>query len=852
MDVNGLHALLQAPPGSYDLSILKPLKEQLKQAQANADLAGDDDASQTIGVATQAIEALEREQTKRLDAFASEMLEEFEKAVKSKRDVELRWIDDERQYNGERRIRDSKAYPNDAGDKWFRGDAERPTLHATRSRTLRYGARFIDMMIPGNEVPIKVDPASNPDPSSFPGFNPQAASLLDYASDAAGRMNACVKEQLFDQKIQDIGRGLIFDACKLGCGLMKGPFVEYRKKKKPQGPQSIIVLDKRPVPGAAYVDPWMFYYDMARTLEESSRTFEVHLLDKRAVNDLKFYPNMIKANIDLLLKEKDPSMPTNLSAAITMRNRMLNSVEPIKDRWAVVEMHGIVDVDVLENAMGIHWEHEDQLPLIEFWFCNGRALKWKLSPLECDWRVPYYNFTPFPCDDSIFGYGVPYMANGGQKIVDGALDATLANASASSGPFMFFKKGNVTPMDEEWRVRGLKTFSVLDPTDAPVENSFASVLVTSNVQGNLDLLNQGLEFMDQDILIDQVMQGNMSAEDMPASGLLQVINIQNIFQRMIAARADDSWFKPMGERWVQWNLQFNPDPSIKGDFDVKGVASTTLVSKDLQIQHTQVGMQLASQPQFAGMSDQYEWFSSFVRMLDIPNRDQIMFDKNKATQNQAAMQKQNQGGDPMVAVKMAQIDVQKAELQLKTQEVEYAHQERMSEIARQQAKDQADAVGNRQDQVTRVIVAQTQKETALINVAAQKDINVSKLAAIVQKASMDNATKRFIAANEIADSVNHEKNENVRQVAKMVHETHLQDRSAGVQTLHKAADLHVKNVHKAVDVQTEAAHHAADIIHEKQQTAQQQQHESDQADKAQVAANSNVDGEGTEDQDGTE
>ena len=826
MDADALKALLAAHPGSYDLAMLGPLKAHLKMASANANAAEDPDAAALIDTMHAAVSALETEQIRRLDNFAAKAMEDFEKCVVLKRDVELRWIDDLLQYDGHRKLRDSKAYPNDAGDKWA-SDNEKPGLRATRSRTLRYGGRLVDMLAPGNDIAIKVKPTPKPDPQCFPdllklmaaGQQVSPGDVLNFAEDAAAKMQACVKDQLVEQRFQDTARRKIFDGVKLGCGLSKGPTIDYRKRRKPKGLQSEIVLDESPIPGYSYVNPWFFYYDMTETLEESSECYEVHLMSRRQLNDLKRYPNVIISNIVELLKDEDPKLPSELNTAITTRNRRLDERETIKGRWGVIERHGVIDPEELKNATGIEWKDDKSLPLIEFWFCNGKAIKWKLSAMECDWRVPYYNFTPFPCDDTIFGYGVPRMCNGGQRIVDGALDATMMNASIASGPFIAFKKGDVSPMDEEWRIRGPKALSV--QTDGDVREAIYSFTVPANVEGNLGLLQKGLDFIDDDILLDQITQGDVSSEEMPSSGLLQVINLKTIFQRMIAARADDSWFKPMGERWVQWNIQFNPDNSLKGDFDAEGIASTTLVSKDLQIQHLQVGMQMSAQPQYAGMVDHYEELASFYRMLDVPNRDAIVLDKATAQKNQQAAA--SQPPDPMVAVKQQELQLRAQEQQqklaamagdaeLKKTEVMLAHQERMAEIQRQAAKDQMDFKAAQQENYTRVLVAQSQKETALIGFAQQSKQNIRQVAAIIQKAAMDAETKKFMASMELGATVHHEQQENLRTGIK-----------AGVATVHKAADIRKEHVHKA-----------ADIGHEQMMQGKEHQHESDMADKAAV------------------
>lgn len=814
MDAETLQAMLEAHPSSYDLGMLIPLKKRLSEATNNAMQAGDTESAALIDTMHTAVTALEDEQTKRLDEYAVQALVDFEKAVKAKRDTELRWIDDDRLYNGLDILSDSKAYPGDAGDRMENGDEDRPALRAVRSRTLRYYARLVDMLLPGNDIPMEVKAPSKPDPESFPvivamqqgGQQITPAIVLDMAAKAASGMQQTIKDQLLEQQFQDIGAHKIFDACHLGCGLSKGPIMDYSKRRKPMGAKSEIVLEESPIPGYSYVDPWMFYYDMSPSLDDCSMCWEVHLMDRRKVNDLRRFPRVIEKNIDLLLEDKDPQMPTELAQNINTRNKRRDSVETVKDRWAVIEMHGLIDVEDLEKATGIKWEDKKTLPLIEFWFCNGKAIKWKLSAMECDWRVPYYNFTPFPCDDTIFGYGVPRMGRGGAKLIKGALDATMLNAACAAGAFMAFKKGEVTPADGSWDVVGPKILEV--QTDGDIKEAIYSFMVASNVDGNLALVQKGLDFLDDDILLDQITQGDISSEEMPASGLIQVINLKTVFQRMIAKCADGTWFKKQGERWVQWNLQFNQDGSIKGEFNVNGIASTALVSKDLQIQHLQVGMQVSAQPQFAGMVDHYQEITAFYRQLDVPGKESIVFDKETADKNSAAIAQQ--GSDPMVAVKMQELELRKQEnalkqqdltanLQLKIKEVEYAHAERMAEIQRQTQNDQIGAQ-------TQILIAQSKKDVAVMQLAQEQKLQIWQVAAAMKKAGLDADTKTVLASMKLGETATKEHGQNTRTAAQL-----------GVQTLHKAADIHKEHTHKAVDVALQR---------------EQQQHEQQQAELA--------------------
>lgn len=786
---------------AIDMTMLDQLRRVLMQARdmlapppdpADGNEPSDetqDPVAQKIDALEEVVEIIEQEQTKRLNDLAMKKMADFGRAVTDKKDVEARMIDDERQYAGKKRVRDSKAYATDAGSS-YDDDIEGPQIHATRNRTEMITARLIDMLLPTHDMPYRVDAANEPDPECFPQETLQAIAaqaqqppqqqqggppqppvrpdvLLKQACDAAAsKLQDTIADQLSQQGLQKHGRRCISDACRIGIGLVKGPFVAYRRHHKTKGGQADVVVEERPIPGLDYVNPWFFYYDMMPTLAETSCTYEVHLYDRRKLMDLKRYPRVIAENVDELLEDKEPQLPPTLAASITLRNKALENTETTKGRWAVIECHGVLDPDVLKDTMGVEWTDENSLPLIEFWFCNGKALKWKLSPLECDWRVPYYNFTPFPIDDTIFGGSIPYMARSSQRTLDAAWDATLTNASVSAGPFLFFKKGVFQPVGDNWRLRGPQAFSTISDMDGPIGDAFADLMFPSNVEGNLQLCDRAESNMDNDTLYNQFLAGDITkvGTDTPASALVQRINLATIVQRMMAAHADDHWFQPMSERWGWWNQLYNPDPGVKGDFEYRGIAASALVSRDIQVQHTQVLTQMAADPRFAGFCDDYDLFEANANLLDIPNKDSLLKDKADALAAHAVAMQQNI--PPEVALQQKKLELETQSLQVKMQEVQFAHQERMAEIQRQVNKDQDDAQLQKADIDARVLVANANLQSSLANVAAKKDVDIAKLGVTIRNAAMDDGTKRFLAAMELTKTGRQEAQKTAREIGK--------------------------------------------------------------------------------------
>lgn len=722
------------------MALLDPLRKQLEQMPEGEDTT----------VLKEAVDSLVEEQINRLNRLAAELTEDWQKAVKAKKPIEDRWIDDERQFMGKRRVRGSKAYPGDSAD--YSNLNEEPIgSHATRSRTLMCWGRLSDMMLPANDFPMRVDAADEPDPNEFPQLQQaiQAAMqkwqaeaqqaqqqqgepppqpnpkdiLSDVSENAANKMQQRVFQMLRDAKFQAHSRKALYDCSRIGTGLLKGPFPTLKQTRKFQG--NDLAVQETPTAGISWVNPWMWYYDMTPTLERSSATYEVQILSPRELADFKRYPRVLTSVVDELLKDPEPKLDGPFRESVSRRNEFTDMREPIDGVYAVLETHKVLKPETLKDCLGIEWEHPD-LPVIHLWSCNGKCIKFKLSPLERDFRLDYYNFTIMPADDTIFGYGYPYLARSAQRFVNGAMQATLANAAASVAPMLLVAQGKVQPNREQWRISGLNVFSV-ENQDNPIDNFMSAVQVPSNVEQNLALLKVGEEMMDQDTLFNQLLQGNITGEEMPASGLVTLANISSVFQRTIASYADDNVFQPLCERLIWWAKLYDDNPEIQGDMQAKAIASTQLVSKDLALQHTQVLIQMAQNPMFSGFADPYEMWKSFTNNIDgLPNRDAIIKDRDQALADQAKIQQAQQQGDPNLAAKIASEErIATAKMQM---EERMAAAQQQSELLRAQVQ---------------LKVAEMTLQARLVELQQQKDVDITAISADIQKASMDDATKRM-------------------------------------------------------------------------------------------------------------
>lgn len=736
---------IQSSPESFDLALLDPLRKQIEETP---EIHEDPYFAQAAKV----LDAMVSVQLERLTELARKAQERFYASVTDMEPITETMIKDERQFEGYDRTKESKRYPSDAPTRDV-NNPDKIVLHATRTRTMNYSARLLDMLFPTNDWPVRIVAPPNPKPEDYPGFAqlvtqakaeydaqqqayaqqvqmiqqqggaqpppqppPFEPPLIgDYADACASRMQAVIFGHFERMKLREKAGDVLDATCKLGAGFLHGPFPDMEYRRNFQSGELTVTQTK--VPGCEFVPSFRFFYDMAPNLAQSCETFHLNIWNKRQLSEFKAYPNVITTNVDMLLDKEKPSLPPKVTEAITRRNQDSGLCEPTTNVFAVILANLILTPDEYQRITGQEWTSPD-MPLVQLWFGDDALpLKFKLTPLEHDWRPPYYNMSLFKKDDTIFGYSVPTMARSGQAFVNGAVNATTANAAAASGPILVTNRGEVVPSKEEWRIRGLLNLNNTNPDRDP-SAAIYSITVQSNVQGNLEMLDRALQLMDQDTNYEQILGGNLSGETIAASSLAQLVNLASVFQRKIARNCDNDFMGPFAERCVWFENLYGEDPMVKGPHVVVPIASTQMVSKDITTQHLQALTQLAQAPDFKGFSDPYSLFKANVRMLDIPEKDEIVLPRDKALANQAQMQ-QGQIDPKLEEIKMRErVEMAKLEQEgrLKVMEIQGRLEERKLTL-------QAD----------------------LVALQTKKDVDVTKIMQDVRASTQESEDQRFKA-----------------------------------------------------------------------------------------------------------
>lgn len=705
----------------------------------------------------QAQEEVERRQF--ILAHLGQTMEGYKRtAINYKTHVETRMLMDESQYWGSVGIRDAKS---DATKDAALEHNQTPTDNKTRSKTRIAAARIGDMLFPTNSPNWAMRPTPNPEvgedqlalavqealaeqqQQGAPDqpVSPPDEDQLKYeiATRACTRMSRRIQDVLAESGYPKLGRQAIMDACKLGTGIIKGPCVTgtVKRRYKPslgENGERVDVLevttDKQP--RVRRVSPWNFFPLPARCIEECEAVLEMHLPTatnlRQMVVSHGFDPEVTK---DLL--EKGP-VRGEVDEILSQRANITgdNSTD-YKDNWAVWEYNGPIEAEELW-AWGLLDEPDaDILQSLygEVWFCDGKILRMNLSMLEADSALPYHVFNYEEDETSIFGFGIPFIMRDDQYVIDMTWDAMIYNAAVSAGPQIAITKGLLTPADGSYNVRGPKTWYNQDE-DMDIRKVIQTMVIPSTIEHNMPLYEAAKANADENTNLPLMLGDSLgSTSALPASGIAMILNQQNIVQRQAAHLWDDNVTSRLIPRMYDWFMQHDPDPSIKGDFEVEVRGASYLLVKDSQAQHAQLLIQLAAQdPSLAGMLNIEELYRVYLGFMDIPV-DRLIKSSEQIKREQAGQQP-----SPLEQLEMqekeATIQKLQAEAAEKQQNVLSGQQPTAEKLMEMELEFAKLSVSREQSKMQMEIEAM-RRDTQLLRAAADEGIAYEKISADMEK-----------------------------------------------------------------------------------------------------------------------
>ena len=639
---------------------------------------------QNPSVITLSSEAVE--QLSPLDLFGTQRFSDLESQLQQRALIEQRWLEDLRQYRGEYEPDFLKALTTAKKSAVF--------VNITREKTDAWASQMGDMLFPVDDKNYGI--AASPDPEltiyakqrmqTEDGEQPTqdamvATELMKIAQDAATGMEKTIDDQLIACDYNAESRRMLHYAAKLGTGILNGPIVESSVKqswsRNGGAWQAEIIKDIKPA--ARCVLPWDFVPDMsADRFSRCEFVYERKYLTKKELKRLKDLEDhgFIAEQIDKLLMAS-PSSTRTRHHEFTDQIRYLCGLNPSDQdaRYEVWTYHGPIPADVLAFAgVDVGEMSGQQFDGVAI-FAGDVVIKVTLNPLETE-EWPYSVYVCEPDEGCIFGLSMPYLMRNPQKIINSAWRAMLDNASKAVGPQVVVNKRLITPADGSWEVTPFKVWEMDSNMQfAEAQKAFGVFHFESRQQEMSNIMQLAMNLLDRESGVPMISQGEQGQVTPTLGGMSMLMNAANAVRRQQVKEYDDNITKPMIRRFYAWNMQFNEDDSIKGDFEVQARGTSALLVKEIQTaQLTNILDKYTQNPTFAPMFEPYEAMKTLFQSMHIDNAKVL----RSKEEYEAAIEKQSQGGQQDPIMMKLQLEGQLAQQKMQ-------HEQTMLQYKAQQA-----------------------------------------------------------------------------------------------------------------------------------------------------------------------
>jgi len=559
----------------------------------------------------------------KIQIFGGGLQTKFDKQVGLKEELEQRWLDDLRHYNG-RYDRDTEAKMSStpaAGNQDAKKNQSKVFVNLTRAKANIAESKWSDLVLPTDDRNWGIKPtpvpelakalesdepinladggqAVDPDTGEPWKESDMAEETIKAAKKASDLMQDEIDDQLVEADYNPVCREIIHDAVVMGIGVIKGPMVEKRKKKawleksEEQWEMDTSIENK---PTAARVDPWNFFPDMSATKwADVEFVFERHLLTPKQLRKLANQPGYMAEQVAIVLGSKPNAAGSKLNYLNELRE--INGITQIQGdtRYEVLEYHGPIEKSDMV-ACGCDVDMNDELEAYEgvVWLSGGTVIKVALNHMDSE-ELPYNILNWEKDETSVFGFGVPYRMRAPQRVMNASWRMVLDNAGLSTGPQIIINKNMVEPSDNNWTLTPRKIWW-LKTDDPKVRADYAmqTFNIDSHQEELTNIFEMAKQLADEETSVPNMNQGSTSPDQqqpamMKTLGGTQLwMSANNVMMRRAVKNFDDDITSKFITRFYDWNMQFNKKNEIKGDYSIDARGTSVLLVREMQARNIQ-------------------------------------------------------------------------------------------------------------------------------------------------------------------------------------------------------------------------------------------------------------------------
>lgn len=476
---------------------------------------------------------------------------------------------------------------------------------------------------PDPQMPAGAQPAAQP---AQDAQAPQPLTVGDLAAHQISLAEAKAKKaetRIYDWMVEYNHaaemRKVIFDAARIGSGVIKGPMPEEREAMKysAEGGMGALTILREVKPAARWRDPWDIYPDpgCGEDIHEGEYLFErdvmlpsrLRKLGKQA--EQGWIPEAIK---QVLEEGPDKSLLNDTGGPKQTKEN--------KRSFTLWHFYGQIKREELalcnpQQAQDV--SQDDEFVFVIATLVNDTVVRVILNPLDSG-RFPYRVFKWRRRAGHWAGVGVAEQIRTPQRIVNAATRRLLDNAGKSSGSIIAMDPDSLEAATGgplvigggdtlAWRKAG-------GVGGDDIRKLIATFQIPNMTPQLMEVIQYGFKLAEEQSSIPLISQGQ-SGDDTPDTFGGQQLQDNNANQmlRDIGFALHDDVTDPLVRDFYEW-LMLDPDvpDDEKGDMQVDISGAIALIEKAMQRQVVMGMGNLLGNPAFR--IDPAKWFEQYARM----------------------------------------------------------------------------------------------------------------------------------------------------------------------------------------------------------------------------------------------
>lgn len=653
-------------------------------------------------------------------------------------DVEKRWRRNTQLYFGHRTEGSTGEFENTLRNgpparKATDGNRSRVVINIVRPKVDQAVARMCEILFPVDDRNWGIKPTPMPELATMVGndaktidprtgqptgltANEEANAIMQAAKEAAEAMERSIDDSLTECKYNGESRKGIEDGVRLGTMVMYGPFPARQTSKvwlpMPDGTQ-MLQINESVVPASMRLDPWDTFFDPScgNDHQRGRGFFFRRNVTRKELRQLVGLPGFDTEAIREVLRQQ----PNRVRVA---EQRVLRDTVK-EDAYEMWTYHGEIEPDEMEMLTSRTGDPLTDVAFGVLVIVNDKIIG-AMESWVPDQTLPVDVWCWRKSDESPYGYGLPDELEDQQRVVNSAWRQVMDNGRTSLGGQIVMKKGMVIPQNNSWEITPNKVWLAKDDL-ADVRQAFSVFEFNSHLQELLAVAQAAMQFADMEASMPQILGGNQGSAPETVGGMVMLYNNANAVLRQRVKLYDDAVTRPHIGRYYDWKMANDPDPKIKGDYEIDARGSSALIERDIQNQALLNLANITNNPRYIPHLKEREELKSILKAFKV-NPEELMKPEDEV--KQAMLEQQQQGGpaDPRIAaaqikaqVDMAKIEDNKEARQLQAQQIEYNREREQGEyeIAMTEASINRDTTLLKLDQTERLAVASQQSKERL-------------------------------------------------------------------------------------------------------------------------------------------